>query len=74
MTEIKFISVDQVNRTATFTVDEEEVTRKIPLVFEGTIDDYLRALASGLAVEAAQKNAVVSEIGTPSLEQGEVLN
>lgn len=47
-------------RTATLTIEHddgttEDVTRSIPDVFEGTIQDYLKALANGLRIEFAPK-------------------
>ncbi len=45
--------MDTDERTATFDVDGQSVTRKIPLQFEGTLIDYLAALKAGLAIEGA---------------------
>lgn len=71
---IKFTSIDKENRTATFEVDGEMVTRRIPNRFAGTIDDYLNALASGLQVEVDEKAAKVpQEIEEPVLQAGEVV-
>ena len=68
---VKFKSIDKVNRTATFDVDGEEVTRKIPAKFAGSIDDHLRALARGIHVEANEKLAKAIEI--PSIKANKVL-
>lgn len=51
MPKITFKSIDEAARTATFDIDGSSETRNIPDYFEGTIDDYLMALANGLAVE-----------------------
>ncbi len=59
---VEFIKIDKEARTATFNVDGQDVTRKIPLEFAGTINDYLKALKSGLEIEAEQKKVVVKEI------------
>lgn len=59
---VEFIKIDKEARTATFNVDGQDVTRKIPLEFAGTINDYLKALKAGLEIEAEQKKVVVKEI------------
>lgn len=51
MSEVKFDAIDPIARTATFTVGGVPVTRRIPAKFAGPVDDYLSALAAGLAVE-----------------------
>lgn len=56
---IKFLRVSENPRTMTFEVDGQEVTRKIPDQFEGSLDDYLRAHARGLAIEFAPKPAPI---------------
>ena len=71
MPEIKFKSVSKTERTATFAVDGINVTRRIPNQFSGSIDDYLQALASGLAVEFTPE--VVRDIETPLLKAGAVV-
>lgn len=64
MPKITYKSLNKDARTATFTVDGEDVTRHIPAQFAGTIDDYLLALAQGLAVEFAPVE--VRTIETPT--------
>lgn len=68
---IKFVSLDKVARTATFDVGGKSVTRRVPKQFEGTIDDYLNALVSGLAIEFSTVEDKVIEI--PSLKSGAVV-
>lgn len=48
------MSVDDAARTVSFDVDGETVVRSIPDKFDGTIDDYLKALADGLVIEYAE--------------------
>ena len=71
MATIKFHSVDLEARTATFDVDGELVTRGIPAVLPGTLEEYLEALARGLMVEVLA--SVETELSEPNIEQGEVL-
>ena len=70
---ITFKSIDKTARTATFDVDGESVTRKIPLQFKGTIDDYLSALARGLQVEVNQRSVEAKAIETPTVRANAVM-
>lgn len=65
---VKFVSLDKVARTATLDVDGTKITRKIPEKFEGTIDDYLTALARGLQIEADKEKAEAKVIDTPTIK------
>lgn len=49
---VKFTSINKAARTVTFEVDGAPVTRRVPLVFEGTLDAHIEALAAGLQIEA----------------------
>lgn len=71
MAFIKFVSIDKEARKATFDVDGVEVTRRVPAQFEGSIDDYLGALANGLEIEANQGAIVEKVIETPTIKAGE---
>lgn len=71
--QIKFVSINPQARTATFNVDGVDVTRKIPAKFDGTIDDYLNALANGLAIEVQEREASAQEIETPAMQVNEVV-
>ena len=71
MPTVKFTSIDKDERTVTFDVDGEAVTRKIPEQFEGTIEDYIRALARGLAIEYTA--ATPEAIPDPAFEANEVI-
>lgn len=58
--------VVRTQRTATLTVEHddgstEDVTRSIPDVFAGSIQDYLKALADGLRAEFAPKEVTPIE-------------
>jgi len=70
---VTYKSIDKEARTATFDVDGESVTRKIPQKFVGTIDDYLTALAKGLQIEANKKAKTAQVIDTPQLRINDVV-
>lgn len=73
MAIIKFKSVGKTARTASFDVDGKTVVRKIPDQFTGTIEDYLSALAKGLATEAAKDGKVAKKIEAPKYKASEVM-
>lgn len=70
MATIKFTSIDRDARTVTFDVDGSAVTRKIPVNYEGTIDDYIAACARGLATEA---DNAPKAIETPTYSRNDVI-
>lgn len=69
MTAIKFIGVDAKKRLATFKIGKELVTRHIPAQFEGTIEQYLSALITGLEIELSKAGEQPKEILTPKLDE-----
>lgn len=71
MATITFTSIDNQARTATFDVDGKTVVRNIPEVYAGTIDDYLLALAQGLAIEFEDQE--VTNIDDPTWEEGQIV-
>lgn len=68
---IKFKNLDASARTVTFDIDGQEIVRGVPEFFEGTIDDYILALASGLAIEFTEKS--IKKIENINIEIGAVL-
>lgn len=69
---VKFSSIDQSARTVTFDVDGKPVTRGIPKKFDGTLDDYVLALARGLSLEYAVEETPKS-VDSVSFAAGEEL-
>lgn len=58
--------------TATFDVDGEEVKKRVPLKFKkGTLDDFLRNTARGLARAADSANLPVLEVN--EIKAGDIL-
>ncbi len=70
MTTVKFTSLDKEKREVTMNVGGVAVTRSIPAQFKGTIDDYLAALAKGLANEGSVEPKVIE---TTKAKSGDVL-
>ena len=71
MAIVKFTSINKVSRTVTFDVDGQAVTRHIPAVFAGTIDEYIEACANGLKSEFTTPE--VKTIDTPTTKAGDVI-
>tara|TARA_R100001530_G_scaffold13251_3_gene12263 strand:+ start:1767 stop:2018 length:252 start_codon:yes stop_codon:yes gene_type:complete len=73
MAVVKFVSIDDAERTVTMDVDGVEVVRNVPNEYAGTIDDYIKALAAGLVVEAEVAAQPKTQIETPVVKSGEIL-
>lgn len=79
--QIKFVSIttDEIDawgrtkRWANFTVDGVAVSRCIPETFEGTINDYLTALANGLRIEYQAEQKTIKPLDDLAFTAGEVV-